>query len=240
MTTTFLKVQKLSAALRTCSAFTTWLEDEIDVGVAQLAGSDGYKGLHDIHNVDLAGSRVWAFQAYQDYAGLDALSYSLDVYLQYSTQGVFSQLSGSAMAQTSPAEGAAEESPASTEEPVAMLETEAATQSKTQFWGAALAAPFVLGGDVGTWLAMYTGYQKYAVYVAASSGYQAAVFRERSSRAPAHSGKMREMYTGAAKAAWAQFSAFSKQAAYVDYILALWTMYALFIQPHMMQQQQQH
>jgi len=214
MSIMFLKVQKMSAAFRTVSTFTSWLEDELDVSI-DLINSKGSKAAEHkagLMQKDLIETRSFSFAALSDYTTLDLTIFSMEVYVQYQVQGMMA------------AAGAAQ--------PVSMLEVETETETKTatgtKFY-AALAAPFVLGGDTGTYLTVYTGYQKYAAYAAASAGQQSCMFSKLGFKAKDQ--KKSKTFRTAAKAAWAQYSQFSTQAANIDYITSMWMIYSFFVQP---------
>merc|ERR1719198_1041590 len=189
MSIMFLKVQKMSAAFRTVSTFTSWLEDELDVSI-DLINSKGSKAAEHkagLMQKDLIETRSFSFAALSDYATLDLTIFSMEVYVQYQVQGMMAAA------------------------------------------GAAQPAPFVLGGDTGQYLTVYTGYQKYAAYAAASAGQQSCMFSKLGFKAKDQ--KKSKPFRTAAKAAWAQYSQFSTQAANIDYITSMWMIYSFFVQP---------
>lgn len=218
MTTNFLKVQKLSTAFRVVSTFTSWLEDELDVSI-DLIEAKGSKAAHHkagLMQKDLIETRSFSFAALSDYATLDLTIFSMEVYMQYQVQGMLAAV------------GAAQ--------PVSMLEVETETEVKTETgtkFYAALAAPFVLGGEMGSYMTVYTGYQKYAAYAGAVAGQQSCMFSKLGYKAKDR--KKKKTFRTAAKAAWAQFSQFSTQAANIDYISSMWMIYTFFVHPNVSQ-----
>ena len=199
---------------QTISAFSTWLEDEIDVSLDVVAGTQGAVHKVGLMAEDLNEARLGAFAAYKDFASIDVTVFGLELYLQYSVQGLAPEMVSQAVGATA-ANGAS-----------SFLEVEAATKSKSKFWTAALLAPYVIGGDMANYLAVYEGYQKYAQYNAAVAGYQSSVLKAAALKKGGD-----ETYSKAVKGAWYQFATFQQQAAYIDYITSAWMLYAIFFQP---------
>jgi len=207
----FLKMQKISAAFKTVSAFNTWLEDELDVTLDVLEGGAAAKHKPGLMAADLNEARLIAFNAYKDYAGLDLTIFGAELYLQYDTQRLVGGIQGAVAGAT----GA-----------TSFLEVEAATntQAQSKFY-AALFAPYVIGGDMANYLAAYTGYQKYAQFSAATAGLQASQFKAVALKKGGDG-----TYAKAVKGAWHQFATYQLQAAHIDYITSLWMIYAIFFQ----------
>lgn len=167
---------------------------------------------------DLVTTRTFAFSSLSDFAQLDLTIWGVELYEQYACKSILDAYSTTTSAL--PAQAAS------------FLETEATTntQTGTKFY-AALAAPFFVGGDSGTYLTVYHSYKLYAQYVAAAAGKQSTAFSNAALKNGA-STKKGKMYKQAARSAWMQFSAFTTQAAHIDYITSLWTLYNLFILPN--------
>lgn len=235
----FLKTQSLSLALQTVSTWTTWLEDELDFGIAILSNLDvlDEEKIGDYES-EITDGRMWAFTTFSNFANIELTIFTLDYYVQYQSAQIMQQ-SGQGQIEQEPSkmngmqmnmqqnmqqniQQKMRQNNLQTKMRLSQMKMPASTggtgqsfletgaEAKTKTkFVAALVAPFVLGGDHLTYTNIYTFYQVFMQKQAADSGLMSAYAMKQASGQAAQQHMDSGLATQAKNSAEMHFGAFA-------------------------------
>jgi len=254
LVSTFIKINTLSLSMQTVSTFTTWLEDEVDLGVYLLANPGQTSKVDSILGLEIADDRLWAFTAYNKFATLQLTTFALDYYIDYEINNLMAT-GNAGDAQQMPQQGGPMIGMRNMQMPrmpgQSFLQTESKTEAKTKTkFYAALFAPFLFCGNGdpkngafggyqtptcqmhqgGIANGIYSFYQIYMTYSASSLGLQSAqsmkmAFNKADRKVGMASAGTMMRYS---KQLFGAFASNLQQVANVGYITSLWEIYQIY------------